>query len=96
MVAKTTALYIKAAASASQTLPVAVAAVTQAMLITGSATWAAPIQYTIQTTTPSTGQLQFTGTPAAPSASITLGAAASAGDVIIVFVVLPGDLPASQ
>jgi hypothetical protein len=83
------------AASTTQTLPepaVAVlaadaqpAANTTSGVITSSA-------LTITTAAPAAGQLQFTGTPQAPSNQVTLNAAATAGQLLVVQYIARGDL----
>lgn len=86
---------IYATASATQTLPKQAVKVDKVSLITGGATWAAPTKYTIVTGTPSAGQVQFTGTPQSPSATLTFPAALTAGDLLFVEYVPVGGIAAA-
>lgn len=49
---------------------------------------------TVVTGPPGAADVQFTGTPQAPSNAITLGTAAAAGQILVLNVVVPGDMPA--
>lgn len=90
---ETTVIY--ATASATQTLPKQAVKVDKVFLVTGGATWAAPTKYTVVTGTPSAGQVQFTGTPQAPSATLTFPAALTAGDLLFVEYVPVGSIAAA-
>ena len=90
---KTSLIY--ATASATQTLPQSAVMVNKVTQITGGATWAAPTKYTVVTGTPSAGQVQFTGTPQSPSATLTFPAALTAGDLLIVEYVPVGAVGAA-
>lgn len=90
---RTTIIY--AAASATQTLPEPAIMVSRVTLITGSATWAAPTKYTVVTGTPAAEQVQFTGTPQAPSSTLTFSAALTAGDLLLVEYVRAGAICAA-
>lgn len=81
---KTVVFY--AAASATQTLPNNAQAVqvTKVTSIPGGGTWAAPVKYTVVPGAPSSGQVQFTGTPQSPSGTLTFPAALTAGDLLVV------------
>jgi|GEM_PF-2130455 len=46
----------------------------------GAAPTNAMVELTLVTAAPNAGEIQFEGTPAAPSASLTLGSAAATGD----------------
>ena len=81
---KTVVFY--ATASATQSLPNNAQAVqvTKVTQVTGSGTWAAPTKYTVVSSTPSTGQVQFAGSPQSPSGTLTFPAALTAGDLLVV------------
>lgn len=85
---KTVVIY--AAGSATQSLPAPAVQVTRVTQITGGATWAAPTKYTVVSGAPAAGQVQFTGTPQAPSNTLTFSAALTAGDLLIVEYVPAG------
>lgn len=87
---KTKTVVIYAAGSATQTLPSPAVRVNRVTQITGGATWAAPTKYTVVSGTPASGQVQFTGTPQAPSNTLTFPAALTAGDLLIVEYVPAG------
>lgn len=86
---------LSAAASATQTLPEQAVMINSVTQITGGATWAAPTKYTIVTGTPAAGQVQFTGNPQNPSATLTFSAALTAGDLLLVRFVPVGAMPAA-
>ena len=83
-----------AAQATAQTLPFGItAAEVKGVIQKVSGT---PTNLTVVSTTPSSGDVQFTGTSTAPSGSLTLGGAAAADTTLVVQYVAPGDMPAAQ
>lgn len=84
--------------SATQTLPLGLKAAQVLAVIeeVGGATAYAADELTVVTGTPAAGDVQFTGTPEAPSGSLVLNAAPAAGGKLTVMFVAPGDVPAAQ
>lgn len=92
MLANTTTMQVVAAASVTVTLPAAVAQV-QTVITTDAV--AGSVAHPVVTGAPAAGQVQFTGTPGAPSATLTFNAALTAADLVTVTAVPVGALPAS-
>lgn len=89
---------IAAAASTTQSLPEPASAVIVAYILNGAATAGSPItgtELTVTTGTPTASQIQFTGTPHAPSSTVTLSAAPTAGELLLVTYVPLGALGAA-
>lgn len=87
---------INTAASDAQTLPHEAAAVTSVIGLAGAATSIAAETYTVQAAAPTAaGQVQFTGTPAAPSKTLTFDAALTANGLLIVSYVPVGAIPSN-
>jgi hypothetical protein len=89
---------ISCAASANQALPEPAEAVLSAYFLNGNASAGSPITgqaLSIVTSAPVAGQLQFLGTPAVPSSTVTLAAAAVAGELLVVQYVPRGSLLAA-
>ena len=88
---------INATATTAQTLPhsLVAAQVLGVIQFVGSTT-GVPTTLTVVSGTPAAGDVQFTGTPEAPSGTLTLSAAAAADTMFIVQYVAPGDVPAAQ
>ena len=85
---------INATATTAQTLPhslVAAQVLGVIQVVSGT-----PTTLTVVSGTPAAGDVQFTGTPTAPSGTLTLEAAAAADTILIVQYVAPGDVPAAQ
>jgi len=76
MVPITRTALIVATASDTLTLPENAIKVTQVVVGNGTASEASSL--TVVTAAPAAGQVQFTGTPSSPSATLTLEAAATA------------------
>lgn len=93
-----TVTFVVDSAAAAQTLPYGITAaqVLGAILVAGGATSFAATDLTAVTGTPSSSEIQFTGTPTAPSGTVTLSAApASAGQLTVAYVA-PGNVVAAQ
>jgi hypothetical protein len=75
---------IVTAATVTQNLPEQAAEVLSVVGLAGAATSIAATQYTVVATTPGAGQVEFTGTPEAPSATLTFNAALTAAGLLIV------------
>lgn len=89
---------ISCAAAVNQTLPEPAVAVIGAYFLNGNATAGVPITgqaLTVIPGAPAAGQLQFTGTPQAPSTTVTLSAAPTAGEELVVQYVARGDVLAA-
>jgi len=86
--------HFNAAASATQTLPELAVAVLNVQVITGVATPAldSDANYAVVTGTPTGSQAQFTGTVAAPSATLTFPSALVVLDALVVQYVPVGAL----
>jgi len=92
----TKTVVVDAAAATAQTLPYPVAEVVAAwsggaLGTAGSTLTALPVV----SGAPAAGQVQFTGSPAAPSANVTLGTAAAAGQLLLFEVVPVGEIPST-
>lgn len=88
--------FITAGATAAQTLAEpAVLVLEVATLDPAAANPNILTNYTIVTGAPAAGQVQFTGTPSAPSNTITFSAALTAGQQVLVRYVPAGALPAA-
>lgn len=90
-------IFHRATNTTAQTLVMPVARVNRVFVLDGNATAGAPTPgtlYTVVTGTPAAGQVQFTGKPSSPSATLTFATAPAAG----VLVIVDADtwLPASQ
>jgi len=82
-------------ATASQTLPEPAEWVTAAVAPPAASTTSGAITSSalmVVTSAPAAGQIQFTGTPQAPSNVVTLNAAPSAGQLLVVTYVPRGGL----
>ncbi len=91
-------LLVVTAATAAQTLPKAVARVNSAYFLNGDATAGSPITGEALTPTsgaPSATEIQFTGKPSAPSATVTLSAAPVAGLLLVVDADVAGEVGAA-
>ncbi len=99
VVVRTESVMVKCAAATAQTLPFDVAAVNAAKIAgsaVGTVSASVATALTPVTGTPAAGDVQFTGTTAAPSDAITLEADPAAGEWLQADVVRPGELPAWQ
>ena len=84
-----------AVAATAQTLPYAVAKIVAAASFGALGTAGdTETALTVVTGTPAGAEVQFSGTPEAPSTSITLGTAAAAGQILKIRAVVQGDIPA--
>lgn len=78
------AFTLTAAATTGQTLPESAAVLDTCALSSGSGTAVATFtSQTVVTGTPSSGDVQFTGTGTAPSAALTFSAALTANDQLV-------------
>lgn len=95
---RTNMAVINTAASATQALPdgLVAAQVLSVTGLAGGATSVAATNYAVVTGAPAAGDVQFTGTPAAPSGTLTFNAALTANGVLLVVFTAPGDVPADQ
>lgn len=74
---------IQCAAATTQSLPADAIAVVSATLISGSGTaLTTAVQQTVVSATPSSGDVQFTGTKASPSKTLTFSSALTVDDVL--------------
>jgi len=87
---------IACAAAASQTLPEKAVAVLSAVILSGTTLPGIAAALTPVTGTPAAGQIQFTGTPEAPSETVTLNAAPTVGTPLFVTYVPVGAVQAAQ
>lgn len=87
---------INTAASATQSLPEPSIGVKSVIGLAGGATSIAAETYTVVSGAPAAGQVQFTGTPSAPSSTLTFDAALAANGLLIVSYLGVGDLVAAQ
>jgi len=76
--------FINTQATATQNLPEPAAEVLTVIGLAGGATSIAATTYTVTSSAPSTGQVQFTGTPESPSNTLTFSAALTANGVLMV------------
>lgn len=90
--------FVVDSSAAAQTLPhgILAAEVVGAVQELGGATAYSAATLAPTTGAPSASQIQFTGTPAAPSGTVTLSAAPAANGKLTVQYVEPGDIPADQ
>lgn len=84
------------ASSATVTLNELAGIVTRVSVLAGGATSIAPTNYslsggTIVTGAPAAGQVQFTGTPNAPTNTLTFNSAQASGSVVMYRYVADGD-----
>jgi hypothetical protein len=89
---------IATTATAAQTLPFQAVAIVGAYFLNGNAVAGSPpvgAGLTPVTVAPGATTIQFTGTPSAPSATVTLSAAAVAGELLIIEYVPVGAIPAA-
>lgn len=93
--ANTKIAYINTAATSAQTLPEPAVEVKGAVLLIGGATAIAATSYTVVQSSPSSSEIEFTGTTASPSSTITFSAAAAANGLLLVEYVPVGALPAN-
>lgn len=93
-----TVAFVVNSASATQTLPFGLkaASVLGAVEELGGATAYAAESLAVVTGAPGSGDVQFTGTPEAPSGTLTLSAAPAANGKLTVTFIAPGDIPAAQ
>lgn len=93
-----TVTFVVNSAAAAQTLPYGITAaqVLGASLVAGGATAFAATALTVVTGAPTSSEIQFTGTPTAPSATVTLSAAPAANGQLTVAYVAPGQVVAAQ
>lgn len=97
MTNKTKTVVVSCAAATAQTLPEEAAEVVS--VYTGGALGAAGDTLTAATVVvgaPAAAECQFTGTPKAPSAAITLGTAAAAGQELFAEIVPVGGIARDQ
>lgn len=91
----TKAAVISTAAAAAQTLPEPAVRVTKVVGLAGGATSIAATNYTLVSGAPGAGQVQFTGTPQSPSATLTFNAALPAAGLLVVEYVPVGAIGAA-
>lgn len=83
-------------ATVGQTLPEPAVAVLNIVGLAGAATSIAATEYTVQTAAPASAtEVQFTGTPQAPSTALTFDAALTAAGLLVVTYVPVSAIPAA-
>lgn len=83
-------LYVNTKASTSQTLPVSVAAVNSVDVLEGAATSIDLVNWPVVSTTPTSTEVEFTGTASSPSASLTFGTALTVNGLLMANVTPAG------
>ena len=96
MAFQTRTVTVVTTATAAQTLPEPAIAVTNIVGLAGAATSISGTAYTVQTAAPASAtEVQFTGTPQAPSTTLTFDAALTAAGVLFVTYVPVSAIPAA-